>query len=80
MFYWPAKGFDMADTPTEQQTDIIQAMLPHVPFDGWSKTALKVGPQDVGTSVSIADLLYPAISGDVIADYGGLCGEEMPTL
>ncbi|MGD1955505.1 MAG: COQ9 family protein [Sphingomonadales bacterium] len=67
----------MADTPTEQQTDIIQAMLPHVPFDGWSKTALKMAAQDVGTSYSIAKMLFPDVPGDLIEAYVRLSDAEM---
>ena len=28
--------------------DLIRAMLPHVPFDGWSLEALEQGANDIG--------------------------------
>jgi ubiquinone biosynthesis protein COQ9 len=37
----------------------IQAMLPHVPFDGWSRRALARGLADLGAPADEADLLFP---------------------
>ncbi len=37
----------------------MQAMLPHVPFDGWSRRALARGLGDIGAPADEAELLFP---------------------
>jgi len=36
----------------------IEAMLPNVPFDGWTTRALKAGLRDAGMPADEADLLF----------------------
>lgn len=38
---------------------LIQAMLPHVAFDGWSKAALLQAAQDIGLNPDIAAIAFP---------------------
>lgn len=38
---------------------LVAAMLPHVPFDGWSATALAAAARDTGTDPDIAALAVP---------------------
>lgn len=38
---------------------VLQAALPHVPFDGWSDTTLKAALADSGTAPGLAAALFP---------------------
>lgn len=38
---------------------LVQAMLPHVPYDGWSDTALAAAARDTGIDADIAALALP---------------------
>jgi ubiquinone biosynthesis protein COQ9 len=42
------------------------AMLPHVPFDGWTNRALRSGLADLGVPVEDAELLFPGGAADMI--------------
>lgn len=46
-------------TPEELRQPILTAMLAHVPFDGWTRKALKAAAADVGVSEEMAELAYP---------------------
>jgi len=48
----------------------LLAMLPHVPFDGWSRRALAMGLADLGAPADDADLLFP---GGAIAMVEAFC-------
>ncbi|OSZ72291.1 hypothetical protein CAP39_02785 [Sphingomonas sp. IBVSS1] len=41
---------------------LVAAMLPHVPFDGWSATALAAAARDTGTDPDIAALAVPDVA------------------
>jgi ubiquinone biosynthesis protein COQ9 len=55
----------------------IDAMLPHVPFDGWSKRALKAGIRDAGMPADEADLLFPLGIVDIIETFSDLADRRM---
>jgi ubiquinone biosynthesis protein COQ9 len=40
---------------------LVAAMLPHVPFDGWTATALAAAARDTGTDPDIAALAVPDV-------------------
>jgi ubiquinone biosynthesis protein COQ9 len=44
----------------------LQAMLPHVPFDGWNNRALRRGLSGIGASPEDAALLFPGGASDMI--------------
>jgi ubiquinone biosynthesis protein COQ9 len=44
----------------------LQAMLPHVPFDGWTTRALRMGLAQIGESPEDAPLLFPGGAPDMI--------------
>jgi ubiquinone biosynthesis protein COQ9 len=44
----------------------IAAMLPHVPFDGWTYGAVRRGLASIGAAADDAALLFPGGSGDMI--------------
>ena len=41
-------------------------MLPHVPFDGWTRRALRRGLADIGVPPEEAELLFPGGAADMI--------------
>lgn len=55
----------------------ILGMLPHVPFDGWTKRALRAGVLDAGLPADEADLLFPLGSVDMIETFCDLADRRM---
>jgi ubiquinone biosynthesis protein COQ9 len=55
----------------------ILGMLPHVPFDGWTKRALRAGVRDAGLPADEADLLFPLGTVDMIETYCDLADRRM---
>ncbi len=55
----------------------IEAMLPHVPFDGWTARALRAGLADAGMPLDEAALLFPGGSTDMIAVFCDLADRRM---
>ncbi len=55
----------------------IQAMLPHVAFDGWSKRALRAGIADAGMPADEADLLFPLGTVDMIETFSDIADRRM---
>ena len=46
-------------TPEELRQPLMEAVLDHAAFDGWSKTALDRAAEDVGVSPEMAELAFP---------------------
>ena len=55
----------------------IQAMLPHVPFDGWSRRALARGLADLGAPADEADLLFPGGAVAIVEAFCDLADRRM---
>ena len=52
----------MQDIPlAELAPRLVQAMLPHVPYDGWSETALAAAARDTGIDPDIAAMTLPDV-------------------
>ncbi len=50
----------IAELPlAELRPRLVQAMLVHVPFDGWSKAALRNALRDLGLPESLAEIAFP---------------------
>lgn len=49
-----------------QRDALIEAALPHVPFDGWTMTALERGAVDLGLTSQDAHRLFPGSAIDMI--------------
>lgn len=47
----------------------IEAMLAHVPFDGWTRKALAMGLVDAGMPADEVDLLFPLGVADMVATF-----------
>jgi ubiquinone biosynthesis protein COQ9 len=55
----------------------IEAMLPHVPFDGWTMRALRIGLADAGMPVDDAELLFPGGAADMVDTFCDLADRWM---
>lgn len=55
----------------------IDAMLPHVAFDGWSKRALRAGIAAAGMPIDEAELLFPLGIVDMIETFCDLADRRM---
>lgn len=55
----------------------IEATLQHVPFDGWTRRALKAGVRSAGMADYEADLLFPLGVTDMIATFCDLADRRM---
>ena len=55
----------------------IRAMLPHVPFDGWTPRALRQGLADIGAPLDDAELLFPGGSVDMVTCFCDLADRDM---
>jgi ubiquinone biosynthesis protein COQ9 len=55
----------------------VEAMLPHVPFDGWTKRALRAGLAAANMPADEADLLFPGGAVDMIAVFCDLADRRM---
>ncbi|UUX51004.1 COQ9 family protein [Nisaea acidiphila] len=56
---------------------VLDCILPHVMFDGWSRKALKHGAEDAGISASDLDRLFPAGVPDCIGHFLDRADREM---
>ena len=54
-------------TLPELRTPLALAMLPHVPFDGWSRKALLAGARDIGVDADVAALAFTGPADIVVA-------------
>lgn len=57
----------------------IAAMLPHVPFDGWTVRALRMGLTDIGVPTDEAELLFPGGAADMIEAFCDWADRGMET-
>lgn len=55
----------------------IEAMLPNVPFDGWTKIALRNGLRSVGMAPEEEELLFPLGVVDMIETFSDLADRRM---
>lgn len=51
---------------TKEHDQLMDAMLPHVQFDGWCRAALHMGADDIEISKAEADRLFPGDAVDLI--------------
>jgi ubiquinone biosynthesis protein COQ9 len=53
-----------------QRDRLIEAILPDVPFDGWSRVALRQAAEQAGIPYREADALFPRGAPDLVAAFG----------
>lgn len=56
---------------------LLLAALPHVPFDGWSTAALRLGARDAGLTETEALALFPGGSTDLVATFSDWADRAM---
>jgi ubiquinone biosynthesis protein COQ9 len=62
----------------ERERDrLIEAMLPDIAFDGWSRRALRVAAQRIGIPAGEAEALFPRGAPDMIAAFSHWADRQM---
>jgi len=56
-------------TPEELRGPLLDALLPHVAFDGWTEPALKLAAEDIGISSEMAELAFPRGPLEALEDH-----------
>jgi ubiquinone biosynthesis protein COQ9 len=64
-------------TSDPERDAVIDALLPQVPFDGWTMKAARQALQSLGQHPDDAPLLFPGGTGEMIAAYCALADERM---
>ena len=64
-------------TPNHIPNHVIEAILNHIPFDGWSKASLDMAAADCGLSEAEMHSLFPAGVVDAISAYGAYADQNM---
>jgi ubiquinone biosynthesis protein COQ9 len=54
---------------SQARESLLDAILSHVPFDGWSDTAFRAAAQDAGLTSDMARVIAPRGGLDLAADY-----------
>ena len=65
------------DRRDAQREALLKATLPHVPFDGWTHTALKAGARDAGIEPALADNAFPGGVAELLDFYHRTADIEM---
>ncbi len=60
-----------------QRTALIEAVLPDVPFDGWSRAALRAAARRVGMPAEEAMALFPRGGPDLVAGFSRWADRQM---
>jgi ubiquinone biosynthesis protein COQ9 len=60
-----------------QRAALIEAMLPEVPFDGWSRAALRAAARRCGITVEEARALFPGGAADLVAAFSRWADQRM---
>ena len=66
-------------TPDQIPNHVIDAILNHIPFDGWTTASLNMAAADCGLSKAEMHNLFPAGIVDAIAAYGSYADQNMIT-
>ena len=64
-------------TLDELRPHLVEAMLPHVPFDGWSRTAAEAAAADLGLNPAIAGIAFQRGPAHMVDSYTALADAEM---
>ena len=60
-----------------QRAALIEAMLPEVPFDGWSRAALRAAARRGGITAEEARALFPGGAADLVAAFSRWADQRM---
>jgi len=61
----------------ELRDALIDAALPHVPFDGWTTAALRHAAADAGLDIAAAAQAFPGGGRDMVAHFSALSDRRM---
>lgn len=64
-------------TLDELRPHLVEAMLPHVPFDGWSRTAAEAALADLGLKPALAGIAFPGGPFQMVDAYTALADARM---
>ena len=67
----------MALERSTERDAAIAAVLPHVPFDGWTSRALRIALADIGASPEDAPQLFPGGASDTIEAFSDWADRRM---
>jgi ubiquinone biosynthesis protein COQ9 len=56
----------------------IEALLPSVPFDGWTSRALRTALSSIGVAPEDAEMLFPGGAADMVESWSDLIDRRMP--
>lgn len=62
---------------TAERDRLLDAVLPHVPFDGWTQSALRAGAADLGLDMAAAHRAFPGGAADMVAHFSLLSDRRM---
>lgn len=68
---------DRAADRAARRIQILEAVLPHVDFDGWTDAALEAGAKDIGMDAAHAHLLFPDGIVDLVAAFSAWADMKM---
>jgi len=60
-----------------ERDTVIDALLPQIPFDGWTSKALRQALASLGLHPDDAPLVFPGGAGEMISAYAALADERM---
>ena len=64
-------------TPDDYRESLLDAVMPHIAFDGWTKKSLNLAANDIGIDPRVVDLACPNGAIDMIALYAQQCDIQM---
>lgn len=64
-------------TLDELRPHLVEAMLPHVPFDGWSRKAVEAAATELGLNPAIAGIAFPGGPFEMVTAYIALADAKM---
>ena len=64
-------------TPDDYRESLLEAVMPHIAFDGWSKKSLTFAANDIGIDPGIVNLAFPNGAIDMIDLYAQQCDLKM---
>lgn len=71
------RGRGTNKSPEDSRQRLLQATLPHVPFDGWSERALTAGAGDAGIEPALAQNAFPGGAADLVKFFSGDMDRQM---
>jgi ubiquinone biosynthesis protein COQ9 len=64
-------------TAAPERDAAIEALLPSVPFDGWTSRGLRTALRSIGAEPEDADMLFPGGAADMVGAYCDLADRRM---